>query len=41
LKGAILNEADLSNVEGVTKEELEQQAKSFKGTTMPDGSKHP
>jgi uncharacterized protein YjbI with pentapeptide repeats len=41
LKGAILDEADLRNVEGVTKEELEQQAKSLKGTTMPDGSKHP
>jgi len=41
LEGAFLNETDLSNVEGTTKEQLEQQAGSLEGATMPDGSKHP
>jgi uncharacterized protein YjbI with pentapeptide repeats len=46
LSNAILIEADLSraNLEGVTGitiEELEKQAKSLKGATMPDGSIHP
>ena len=51
LSGARLSEADLSNTHlnaanlkgaiGVTVEELEKQAASLKGATMPDGSKHP
>jgi hypothetical protein len=40
LKGAVLDEANLSDVEGVTKEELGQKAGSLEGATMPDGSKH-
>jgi uncharacterized protein YjbI with pentapeptide repeats len=41
LKGAMLYKANLSDVEGVTKEELEQQPTSLEDVTMPDGSKHP
>ena len=41
LRGADLREADLSGAVGITNEELEQQADSLKGATMPDGSKHP
>jgi uncharacterized protein YjbI with pentapeptide repeats len=50
LRFAKLREADLSEVDlsdanlggavGITKEELEQQAKTLEGATMPDGSKH-
>jgi hypothetical protein len=45
LSGAVLSDvdlsgADLSGVQGVTNEELEQQAESLEGATMPDGSKH-
>jgi uncharacterized protein YjbI with pentapeptide repeats len=38
---ANLNEANLSGAAGITNEELEQQASSLEGATMPDGSKHP
>jgi hypothetical protein len=46
LRGADLREADLSGADlngaiGVTKEQLDQQAESVEGATMPDGSKHP
>ena len=41
LEGVILEEAILKDVTDIAIEELEQQAKSLKGTTMPDGSKHP
>jgi Pentapeptide repeats (8 copies) len=46
LNGASLLEAyligaNLKDVTGITVEELEKQAKSLKGATMPDGSKHP
>ena len=45
LSGAYLSGADLSGTYlkgaiGVTTEELERQAKTLKGATMPDGSKH-
>src|SRR6266567_674205 len=40
LSGADLSEANLSNATGITYEELEKQADSLKGATMPDGSKH-
>ena len=45
LSGAILKDADLSGVYlkgaiGVTNEELERQAKTLLGATMPDGSVH-
>ena len=36
-----VREAYLSEVIGITSEELEQQASSLKGAMMPDGSKHP
>lgn len=41
LTDADLSGADLTGAVGVTKEELEQQASSLEGATMPDGSKHP
>lgn len=41
LTKADLSEADLKGVTGTTIEELEKQAKSLKGATMPDGSIHP
>jgi hypothetical protein len=41
LSGAILNDADLRDVRGVTEEQLEEQAKTLEGATMPDGSIHP
>jgi uncharacterized protein YjbI with pentapeptide repeats len=40
LSGAYLREADLSHVEGVTNEELEQQTYSLEGATMPNGQKY-
>jgi uncharacterized protein YjbI with pentapeptide repeats len=40
LSGASLSKADLKNATGITIEELEKQAKSLKGATMPDGSTH-
>jgi uncharacterized protein YjbI with pentapeptide repeats len=41
LQDANLRGADLSGASGITTEELEQQADSLEGATMPDGSKHP
>jgi uncharacterized protein YjbI with pentapeptide repeats len=41
LKDADLRDADLSGVTSTTIEALEKQARSLKGATMPDGSKHP
>jgi hypothetical protein len=40
LSGASLTEADLSDIKELTDEQI-HQAKSLKGATMPDGSKHP
>jgi hypothetical protein len=40
LNGADLSEVNLSNSWGLSAEELEQQAKSLKGATMPDGQKY-
>ncbi len=46
LSGAVLHEVDLhkanlKDATDITIEELENQAKSLQGATMPDGSKHP
>ncbi len=41
LNGADLSEADLMGIQGITVEELEKKARSLKGATMRDGSKHP
>jgi uncharacterized protein YjbI with pentapeptide repeats len=41
LRWANLSGANLSDATGVTKEQLEQEALSLEGATMPDGSKHP
>ena len=38
--GADLSEANLSGAEGITNEELEQQAYSLEGATMPNGQKY-
>jgi uncharacterized protein YjbI with pentapeptide repeats len=38
LRGADLRGADLREAEGVTEEELEKQAETLEGATMPDGS---
>ncbi len=40
LSGANLSGANLNKVEGVSVEDLEHQAKSLEGATMPNGSKH-
>jgi hypothetical protein len=40
LPNANLDHADLRGAKGVTNEELEQQAASLKGATMPDGQKY-
>jgi uncharacterized protein YjbI with pentapeptide repeats len=40
LSGANFKEANLKGAIGITNEELEKQAKSLKGATMPDGTKH-
>ena len=40
LSGAILADADLYGAEGVTSEELDQQAVSLDGATMPNGQKY-
>jgi uncharacterized protein YjbI with pentapeptide repeats len=40
LSGANLSGANLSGAVGITNEELEQQAASLKGATMPDGRKY-
>jgi hypothetical protein len=41
LSGAYLFAANLSGAEGVTKQELEQEASDLTDATMPDGSMHP
>lgn len=41
LKDAKLEGTNLTGVVGITTEELEKQAASLTGATMPDGSKHP
>jgi hypothetical protein len=41
LSGADLSEANLKDAIGITVEELEKQAKSLKGATMPNGDIHP
>jgi uncharacterized protein YjbI with pentapeptide repeats len=41
LSGADLSGAYLGGAIGVTEEQLEEQAKTLGGATMPDGSKHP
>jgi uncharacterized protein YjbI with pentapeptide repeats len=40
LEGAYLSGADLTDAEGITNEELEQQAYSLQGATMPNGQKY-
>jgi uncharacterized protein YjbI with pentapeptide repeats len=40
LRGANLREANLREAEGVTQEQLEKQAETLEGATMPDGSIH-
>jgi uncharacterized protein YjbI with pentapeptide repeats len=40
LSGAFLTFANLRNAEGITNEELEQQAASLEGATMPNGQKY-
>jgi hypothetical protein len=40
LRGADLRSADLRDAPGVTKEQLEEQAKMLEGTIMPDGQKY-
>jgi uncharacterized protein YjbI with pentapeptide repeats len=40
LHGVDLSEANLKGAIGITVEELEKQAKSLQGATMPDGTKH-
>ena len=40
LQEADLSGADLQGAQGVTNEELEEQAKALEDTTMPDGSTH-
>jgi uncharacterized protein YjbI with pentapeptide repeats len=40
LSGADLSDADLSNAHEITNEELDQQADSLKGATMPNGQKY-
>jgi hypothetical protein len=40
LSGADVSRADLNNAQGITNEELEQQAASLEGATMPDGQKY-
>jgi uncharacterized protein YjbI with pentapeptide repeats len=41
LSGANLSRADLSGATGISNEELEHQALTLAGATMPDGSDHP
>jgi uncharacterized protein YjbI with pentapeptide repeats len=40
LSRAVLAEADLRGAKGVTNEQLEQQARSLEGATMPNGQKY-
>ena len=41
LSGADLSYTNLSRARGVTEEQLEGEAQTLEGATMPDGSKHP
>jgi len=41
LRGVDLSEANLIGAIGISNEELEKEAKSLKGATMPDGYMHP
>jgi uncharacterized protein YjbI with pentapeptide repeats len=41
LNGADLSSANLTGAKGVTEEQLEEQAKTLEGATMPNGSIHP
>jgi uncharacterized protein YjbI with pentapeptide repeats len=41
LSDANLSRADLSGARGITEEQLEEQAKTLKDTTMPNGLVHP
>ena len=41
MRGVDLSEANLSGAIGIFNEELEKEAKSLIGATMPDGSIHP
>jgi uncharacterized protein YjbI with pentapeptide repeats len=40
LRGANVRDANLRNAEGLTSEDLEQQAASLEGATMPDGQQY-
>jgi uncharacterized protein YjbI with pentapeptide repeats len=40
LSGADLSEADLSGAKGVTEEELEEEAETLEGTTLPNGQRY-
>jgi hypothetical protein len=40
LSSANLREANLNDASGITNEELEQQASSLEGATMPNGQKY-
>jgi uncharacterized protein YjbI with pentapeptide repeats len=40
LSGANLSGANLTDASGITNEELDQQAKSLKGATMPNGQQY-
>jgi uncharacterized protein YjbI with pentapeptide repeats len=40
LLGADMNKADLNGAIGITEEELERQAYSLEGATMPNGQKY-
>jgi uncharacterized protein YjbI with pentapeptide repeats len=40
LSNTVLRDANLSGAEGITNQELEQQAASLKGATMPNGQKY-
>jgi uncharacterized protein YjbI with pentapeptide repeats len=40
LTDADLTDADLTRAEGITNEELKQQAESLEGATMPNGQKY-
>jgi uncharacterized protein YjbI with pentapeptide repeats len=40
LRGADLSRADLSGAEGITNDELQKQAKTLEGATMPNGQKY-
>jgi len=41
VSAANLGGANLIDARGVTEEQLEEQAQTLEGATMPDGSEHP